>query len=559
MNIAKLFFIIAASCAINTLSAATTWDMRLISGPQADYIADIAMATPHAVYVIGSTNSVSLAPFATQRSRNAQSDIFVAKLAYPSLIPEFVTYLSGNAQDIGRFVRVGSNGHVFIVAETLSDDLPTTGNNSTVNGEWDIYIAELDAEGNLLTGRYLGGASYDYPHAVALDAKNQLYVAGETWSDDFPSTTHTFMAHCVDAGACGKSNGFWTRVVSRDGALAIEYVSLFGGSGQDAVHAIDVAADGVVHIAGETDSADLPLVLPLQARKSTGYDGFVALFDTSKPDQQALLFASFLGGSGYDSLRAIGIRDNGNTVVAGETDSADFPADHISYTGTCNDAAKSCNVIGADGVLAEIDHRLHDRLRHAIIYGGSGQDAVHRIIVAPDAIYTLGSTASQDLTIADNALNQRCNRGYVCSDTAQDLFIAMWNLDPAVEQQLLYASYLGGTAHETAGGWALSADHRLLIGGSTESDDWQADTPRLPARQDSDGFVLHTPPINPGHVNVNRVNTPQNVHKSKISADILTALIIFFISLNSIRYKSLVICFFLLNGLRFKDSYMIKR
>ncbi|MDI3298603.1 MAG: SBBP repeat-containing protein, partial [Bacillota bacterium] len=53
----------------------------------------------------------------------------------------------------------------------------------------DAYVARLDPGGSSLDySSYLGGSDYDYGTAVAVDAAGRTYLAGVTYSSDFPAT-----------------------------------------------------------------------------------------------------------------------------------------------------------------------------------------------------------------------------------------------------------------------------------------------------------------------------------------------------------------------------------
>ena len=54
-----------------------------------------------------------------------------------------------------------------------------------------------------------------------------------------------------------------------------------------------------------------------------GRDAFVARVN---PSGTALVYAGFLGGSGWDEGHGIAVDSSGNAYVTGETESSDFPA-----------------------------------------------------------------------------------------------------------------------------------------------------------------------------------------------------------------------------------------
>ena len=50
------------------------------------------------------------------------------------------------------------------------------------------YLAKHDAAGNVIYATYLGGSSQDGVTAIATDIQGNVYIAGYTYSTDFPVT-----------------------------------------------------------------------------------------------------------------------------------------------------------------------------------------------------------------------------------------------------------------------------------------------------------------------------------------------------------------------------------
>src|ERR1019366_5555384 len=72
-----------------------------------------------------------------------------------------------------------------------------------------------------------------------------------------------------------------------------------------------------------TSSSDFPTMNPLQPTYGGGdYDAFVAKFN---PTGSALVYSTYLGGSGADSGFGIAVDSSGNAYVTGSTNSNNFP------------------------------------------------------------------------------------------------------------------------------------------------------------------------------------------------------------------------------------------
>src|SRR5262249_19312141 len=107
----------------------------------------------------------------------------------------------------------------------------------------------------------------------------------------------------------------------------LSYATYPGGSNYDAGQGITVDAAGAAYVTGVTLSADLPTVHPLQPTLGSIEDAFVAKLT---PDGTALVYATYLGGSGSEGGFGIAVDAAGAAYVTGFTTSPDFPTMHPS-------------------------------------------------------------------------------------------------------------------------------------------------------------------------------------------------------------------------------------
>ena len=156
------------------------------------------------VYVAGATNSGANTTIALPLTNALQQqygggtyDAFVAKVN-PSLAAasqlQYVTYLGGGGKDFAFGIAADSNGYAYVVGETTSMDFPV---NNALQSTWlgggknnwgDAFVSKIDKSGFLLNwSTYLGGADDDWAYSVALDGTGGIYVAGSSFSTDFPT------------------------------------------------------------------------------------------------------------------------------------------------------------------------------------------------------------------------------------------------------------------------------------------------------------------------------------------------------------------------------------
>src|SRR2546426_3051290 len=173
----------------------------------------------------------------------------------------------------------------------------------------------------LLQATYLGGGSSDEASALAIaPTTGEVYVAGYTYSTDFPGTS---------GGAQSALHGGSEAFVARLNAslTALDQATYLGGSNHDAITGLAIApTTGEVYVAGYTYSTDFPGTSGgAQSPLHGGGDAyaFVARLNASLT---ALDQATYLGGSYADVLFALALAPmTGEAYVAGYTSSTDFP------------------------------------------------------------------------------------------------------------------------------------------------------------------------------------------------------------------------------------------
>ena len=166
----------------------------------------------------------------------------------------------------------------------------------------------------------LGGSGQDFALAVASDAQGNSYVAGLTYSPDFPVTPQAFQT------SFGQTCDAFVAKIGPDGKVI--WATYLGGILDDWASGVAVDSAGNVLVAGYTRSPNFPLLNPIERTYNNGdpnndnYDAFVAKLD---PSGSRLLYSTFLGGTGVDGANAIAVDAAGNAYVAVTGDAAGFP------------------------------------------------------------------------------------------------------------------------------------------------------------------------------------------------------------------------------------------
>ncbi len=244
----------------------------------------------------------------------------VSKLSSSGSALLFSTFLGGSAGTDGSGIAVDSGGSAFIVGDTDSIDFPTVNAyqaSFAAGTEIDAFITRFSSTGSaLIYSTYLGGSAADFGRGLVLNESGAAYVLGLTDSDDFPT------ANPYQAERAGNDD-VWVAKVSSSGS-ALVFSTYLGSSAADDGYGIAVDGHGRTYVTGETYASDFPLHNPYQSLIQ-GIEAFATRFDASG---SALLYSTFLGGSGDDYGRAIAVDSLDAAYVAGFTSSTDFPLEN---------------------------------------------------------------------------------------------------------------------------------------------------------------------------------------------------------------------------------------
>jgi hypothetical protein len=449
-----------------------------LGGSSFDDATAVALDPSGNVYVAGFTTSSdfptknSIAPlpgWGGGASPNGSTDAFIAKLDSSGTELDFATYLGGTSEDAAYAIAVDSSGAAYVTGATGSTDFPTTSGvyQPQNGGASNAFVAKLTPDGRSLAfSTYLGGSGYDSAQAIALDALENVYIAGFTQSPDFPTVTSPGSdggtpsensPTAYQSSLMGAQNAFVAKL-SPDAASLLGSTYL-GGSGNDAAAGLAVDALGDAYVAGYTQSIDFPRsdhayqtklggCTPGPACPESAQNAFVSELS---PLLVALDFSTFLGGSGQDAANAIALDSAGNVYVAGATTSTDFPtagAYQAHNAGTQNAFVTKLSAGGSS-------------LVYSTFLGGSASDLASGLCLdsSGDA-YLVGQTQSRDFPL--QGAFQTSN--LASSSPDGDAFFAILG---ATGQTLLGSTYLGGEGGARGQGVALGLGNvAWIVGGA---------------------------------------------------------------------------------------------
>ncbi|MCI0724197.1 MAG: SBBP repeat-containing protein [Acidobacteria bacterium] len=312
---------------------------------------------------------------------------------------------------------------------------------------------------------YQGGTGLDQAYGIAVDAAGNSYITGTTESINFPLQSQ-FAPYPND----NRKNAFVMKLNPQ--GTTVLYSTYLGGNADDEGLAIAVDSSGQALVAGYTDSTNFPTASPYRATNSGGRDGFVARLNATG---NALVYSTYLGGSGSDLAFAIALDGQSNVYVAGSTASTSFPTvnPYQATLGALRDAfVTKFNPAGST-------------LLYSTYLGGNADDVGYGIAVdASGSAFVTGITQSDNFPTA-NAMQATYEGG-------TDVFVTKLN---AAGSELAYSTYLGAGFAENCYSIAVDRAGSAYVAGSTESATFPVTSPYQGSKRGGiDAFVTKLTP-----------------------------------------------------------------
>jgi hypothetical protein len=302
---------------------------------------------------------------------------------------------------------------------------------------------EVDTEGDLLL-HVAGGAIRHRKPVIYQDVDGARRVVAGGW--------RLKGAHAV---------GFRVAPYDTSRPLIIDpvlfYSTYLGGVDAEDRGSIAVDASGYAYVTGETLSADFPTTAG--AFRVTGAGPEDVVVTKLDPAGSALVYSTYLGGTGNEDGDGIAVDANGYAYVSGRTSSNDFPTTPGAFQAT------PVGNIGGTRVTAFVTKLdpSGSTLVYSTYLGGSTNEEVRSIAVdGGGSAYVTGATSSADFPTTAGAFR-------VVSAGMIEAFVT--KVDPS-GSTLVYSTYLGGARNDEGYGIAVDADGNAYAIGKTASTDF---------------------------------------------------------------------------------------
>ncbi len=374
---------------------------------------------------------------------------------------QFATTFGGSGSDTVFAVR-HHEGFTYVAGRTTSPDFPVT-DGSTYRGDsgetGDIFVAKLNAEGEIVAATLLGGSGPDFANGLAITdgpgpepAAKVITISGWTGSTDFRTLNP------IQAANGGKTDAV---IAQFDLNLNLLFSTYLGGAEDDQFSGLtpivnDLGDDDLMFF-GFTTSTDFPFPTPNAADPSTtvknltaNADGLLVRMNRDRTVPMASLLRRTSSGNGTQNEVIL-------AGTSGQTFPASFgtPAEYALYvTGwTDNDFFRHSSDPTGSGkriFLTQIDPVTGGRL-YSRVLGGSGDDVGQAVAITAHGVVVLGQTTSTDLPNAQPLFQSGPGGG-------TDAVLVAWQHLPSgvpLFARPAYVAYLGGSGEDS--GRALAA------------------------------------------------------------------------------------------------------
>lgn len=333
-------FICKLSNDLSTLHAST-----YIGGNGNDVCSSILYdETNNTVFITGNTKSTDFptttgAYDETFDGTGTKKSVFVARLDSDLTSLQSSTLIEGISDDVAEAVILDNNGDILVCGYTFSLNWPTTpGVFQPLHiSNKDAFLLRLDYDlTTLMNSTLIGGGYYDWATDVVQDETGNVFIAGHTASDDYPTIDDSYnpdFVNSVDVFVSKFNSDFSSLIRS----------TYIGGNANEYANKINMDDDGFLYVSGFTYSSDYPTVY---GSYDTVFNGVMDVFITKiDADLENVSASTYIGGDSYDELDDLIISETGFIYLTGNTSSEFYPTTSGAYDSNFNGTPNSTSEV----------------------------------------------------------------------------------------------------------------------------------------------------------------------------------------------------------------------
>lgn len=367
-------------------------------------------------------------------NNGGNSNAFITKLSPNGNVLVYSTYLggSGNGEggDYAMGLAVDSSGNAYVAGYATSTDFPvtsgafqTTNHASAVVNQYNTnaFVTKLNPAGTALVySTYLGGSLYssdsdggDGANGLTVDGSGNAYIAGVTYSADFPVTPEAYQTTNHAASDDYDAGSSFVTKLNPAGTELVYSTYLGNAAGSVTPKGVAVDSSGSAYIAGWVGTIGFPVTAgAFQAtnKSTSGTNAFVTKLNQAG---SGLVYSTYLGGSVNDAANGIAVDGSGYAYITGQAFSPDFPVTSGAYQTT-----NKAYAIEASNAFFTKLNPAGSALAYSTYLGGSGNsndsggDGASGITLDSSGnAYITGGTESVDFPVTSGAY-QITNKAY---------------------------------------------------------------------------------------------------------------------------------------------------
>ncbi len=438
--------------------------------------------TPGAL--VPSCNFCQPVPFVTKLSADGGS------LLYSTLLEK------SNTQDYANAIAIDESGNAYVTG--------------VIDDGGDAFAIVLNPTGTAATYSVALASAIGY--SVALTKNHEMWIGGQAFGVNFPSTTQAFQRRCKKCNSVRA--GFVALLDPSKGnkRASLVYSTYLGGSAAgDIIRAVAVDSKGRAWAAGSASPNSLRggKLEVKKCPKGTvcGNDALLAIIDASKSGPASLAYSEFIGGNGSDSANAIALDGTGEAYLGGQTTSSNFPVTSNAVQSSYTPCTGCENFRGPAFVAVVNPSSKKSALVYSTYLGGATVlspfnpttmhdlvevDAVNGIALDSNGvIHAAGLSYASGFPITSDAQEKVCE---ACTTLGSDGFVVRINPGASTGVEALeYSSFIGrgGPRYigDSAAGVAMDSSGDVYVAGLTSSIDFPV-TPGA-FQQNCDGCVAY--------------------------------------------------------------------
>jgi hypothetical protein len=247
-----------------------------------------------------------------------------------------------------------------------------------------------------------------------VDSHDNIIVVGTTTSNDFPVT---------DGSTSSGKDGGDNFIARFDPDGQVIYSFYYATNEINSINSVEKTPVGEIVLAGGTSSTSFYCSEDAFQQELRGEtDGFIRVLGE---DLETIVFSTYLGGSGDDTILNLAVGQDGSIFISGSTKSDDFPVTENCIQSEYGGGSR-------DSFVAKVDPSRH--LVMGTYLGGSDQEDIFGISEGPESVIVVGRTWSSDFPTTTNAYQHEYSKvevdGFLCQ-------ISM------LGDELLYSTFYG--------------------------------------------------------------------------------------------------------------------